>query len=769
MLYNLKVALRNLFRNGIYSVVNITGLAVSLTAAILILLWVNDEMNFDRFHTKGKDIYQAVVSFNLSGREVAYKSSSPPLGEYSISEIPDIISFCRTMGPHGTTSFTYENKEAVRLERFYTDSSFFSILSFKLLIGNPANPFPDKDAIILSKHAAEILFGNHEDAIGKIIREDKNTFHVSGVMENIRENTVFYCDAVCSTEKLRDSESYNHWGSLGTRTYFLLHPAADHREVSKRITDIHNKNFPEFEMTYTLQPLFKNRFYDERNQPNSNMQACKLFSLAVLVLLIIASINYVNLVTARMAKRNKELFVRKVLGAGRWRLFFQSMQESTLLLVISMIVATLLVVSLFSLFRDISGKEMELYLFSVETLMVYLLTFVSVSILSGLFPAVKLTMYKPLELLGKGEHRRNSGVWLRRTLVILQFCAAIMLVTSSIVISLQMRFMQQKNLGYDRENVVEIPMRSAMTNSRNAMRNELLQQPGILGVTFSSLQIHNVQRAGGWKDSLMVAFLEVDKAFIPTMGMELAAGSNFTDSPADSAHFILNETLVNTIGISEPIGKPFEFLDVNGTIIGVVKDFNFRHLHETIGPLLFRYTSDIGYMYVRLSPGTVQRSVSEIEKIISKFNTETVPHTFLDDRIERMYRSDIRTGKLFNIFAVIAIIVSCLGLFGLVTYTAESKTKEIGIRKVLGASVSQIVKMLLKEFLILVGVAMLVAFPLAYYWLEGMLQDYAYRINISWWIFAMAGCITILMTLLTVSWKAVKAATANPVKALKSD
>ena len=769
MFYNLKFIIRNLRRNGVYSVVNITGLSVSLAAAILILLWVNDEMNYDRFHTKGENIYQTMVSFSLGGREIAYKTTSPPLGQFSKEEIPDIVSFCRIVEP-GRTTFRYEERETAVINRFHVDSSFFSMFSFRLLTGDPTNPFPDPDAVILSKTTAESLFGNYGDAFGKIIQQDKNSFHVSGVMEDLKDNTQFQCDALCSAEIFRQKEFYTHWGSLGTRTFFQLHPGADYREVSQRITDVHNKNFPEFAMTYTLQPLFKSRFYDEKNQPNANMQACKLFSLAVLVLLIIASINYVNLVTARIAKRNKELFVRRVLGAGKWRIFFQSMQESTVLLLLAMIAATYLWTSLFSLFKDISGKEMELNVLSPQTLMVYGITFVAVTVFASLYPAINLMMFQSVELPGRSKHKRGSGVWLRRVLVTLQFGAAIMLVTSSIVISLQMSFMQKKNLGYDRENVLEIPMRSNLLSSRDAIKNELSQQAGVLGVSIASVQIHNVQRAGGWKDSLMMAFVDVDKAFIPTMGMELVAGSNFSDSPADSAHFILNETAVKTIGITDPVGKPFEFLDVHGTIIGVVKDFNFRNLHEKIDPLLFRYTNEIRLMYVRLAPATVHQTVPEIEKIIRRYDSETAfTYTFLDERIDNMYHSDSRTGKLFNIFAVIAIIVSCLGLFGLVTFTAESKTKEIGIRKVLGASVMQIIQLLLKEFLILVGVAMLVAFPLAYFWLDGLLQDYAYRIQISWQVFALAGLITILMTLITVSWLAVKAATANPVNAIKSE
>jgi len=773
MFYHLKITLRNLYRNGIYSVINIVGLAVSLAVAILILLWVNEELNYDRFHKKGKDIYQTLVSFNMGGKDLAWKASSPPLGEFSKNEIPNIVSYCRVM-ERSMTTFVYEDRETALIQRNFVDSTFFSIFSFKLLTGNPANPFPDRDAVILSRKAAESLFGNYEEALGKIIREDKRSFHVSGVMENMRENTQLRCDALCNSQLVleKQGEAYSgNWGALGTSTYFLLHPAADYREVGKRISEVHNKNMPEFEMTYTLQPLFKSRFYDEKNQPNSNMQACKLFSLAVLVLLIIACINYINLVTARISRRNKELFVRKALGAGKWKLFLQSMQESTLLFVISTIVATGLMFSVFSLFREISGKNMELRLFSPETLAVYGITFVAVSIFAGLFPAINLSMYKPAELLGKNVGKRGGGVWLRRLLVVIQFCAAMMLVTSSIVITLQMRYVQKMNVGYHHENVMEIIVRGEMANSREAIRNDLLQLPGVSGVGFASQTIQDAATASGWKDSLMLVFISIDKAFIPTMGMELAAGNNFSDSPADSAYFILNETAVKAIGMTDPVGKPFEFHETQGTIIGVVKDFNFKDLHQEIEPLIFRYGKDEPrLMYIRLTPGTIQPTIAEIEKIMKRYNPKTAfNYSFLDDAFERMYRSDIRTGKLFNIFAVIAIIVSCLGLFGLVTFAAETKTKEIGIRKVLGASVMSIVRLLLKEFIILVGVAMLIAFPLAYYLLEKMLQDFAYRIHISWWIFALSGSITIVLTLLTVSWKAIRAATANPVKAIKTE
>jgi ABC-type antimicrobial peptide transport system permease subunit len=341
-----------------------------------------------------------------------------------------------------------------------------------------------------------------------------------------------------------------------------------------------------------------------------------------------------------------------------------------------------------------------------------------------------------------------------------------------------MQFVQQKNLGYNRENVMEIPMKSNITDSRHIVKNDLLQLPGVLGVTFGSQTIQNAQTASGWKDSLMLTFIDVDKDFIPTMQMELAQGSNFSGSPADSAYFILNETAVKDIGMTDPIGKPFDFGGMQGTIIGVVKDFNFKDLHIKIEPMIFVYgfyaghgaTWGSGLMYVRLASGNVQHTVSEIEKIINRYNPDTAFNfTFLDDAFERLYRSDIRTGKLFNIFAIIAVLISCLGLFGLVTFAVETKTKEIGIRKVLGASVGNIVYLLSNEFLVLVGIAMLIAFPLAYYLLNRMLLDFAFRINIDAWIFVFAGIITLVLTIITVGFQAIRAATANPIKAIKSE
>jgi hypothetical protein len=338
---------------------------------------------------------------------------------------------------------------------------------------------------------------------------------------------------------------------------------------------------------------------------------------------------------------------------------------------------------------------------------------------------------------------------------------------SSIVITRQMKYLQEKDLGYNHENVLEISMSKGMIQHCSSLKSDLLQQPDILGVTNASAGMLFSTQATGWKDSLMISFIRIDSDFIPTMGMELVSGRNFSNTPADSAGFILNETAVKAIGIGNPIGTPFELMHRKGIIIGVVKDFHFDNLHVNIKPLAFYTDGTQRLLYVHIAPHSVRQTIEKIEKICKQYNNGIELHyTFMDETLDKAYRKDQRANKLLNIFALIAIFVSCLGLFGLVTYAAETKTKEIGIRKIMGASVTNIVEMLSKEFLILVAISMLIAFPLSYFWLNKMLQDYAYRITISWWMSVLAAGVTVILTLLTVGVQALRAAMANPVKAV---
>ncbi|MDR0364829.1 MAG: ABC transporter permease, partial [Bacteroidales bacterium] len=743
-MYSLKLAFRNIRRNGIYSIINIIGLAVSLTVCIMIMLWVEDEMSYDGFHVKKKNIYQTIASMNMSGEDLYWKASSFPLGPRSKEEIPGIENFCR-VARGNDLKFHYEEKESPLLPLTFVDTSFFSMFSFKIVAGNLEQPFVDKNSIVISQTVATALFGD-DDPVGKIItHESIGGFHVTAVMEDMPKNTDFMTDFVCSIDVLYDLSGGKQavdqkWGSLGILTFLLLYPDVDPKAVEKEITELNNANLRyRHSMNYSLQPLVQNHFYNEKGEPNSNLQTSRLFSVASVMLLLIACINYVNLVTARVSKRNREIFIRNVIGAKKGNLFLHSISESLLLFLIAIIVATIILYAAFPLFNDISGKNISFSFFNAKTLWIYLMTLLFVAVFAGIFPAFNLALHKPSDALGKSVGKKAGGVFIRQSLVIVQFVAAVILIMGSITITRQMQYVRNKDLGYNKEHLLTISLRGNMPQHADAVKSELFQQTGVLGATFSSQNILWSGMASGWSSSedpdknLMLFCISTDKDFIPTMGMELIAGENFTNSPADSAHFILNETAVRTIGFDDPVGQPFIFqpfpghpVHENGKIIGVVKDFHFKDLHVPIEPMVLCYYGDPQEAYIRVAPHAAQQVVSEIEKLWEKYNSKSTFHyRFLDEGFDDFYRSDMRVNKLFKIFAVIAIFISCLGLFGLVTFTAETKHKEIGIRKVLGASVGDIVAMLSKEFLILVGIAMLIAFPLSYYLLNEMLNDYA--------------------------------------------
>ncbi len=769
-----RIALRNLRHNGFYSVINIVGLAVSLTICIMIMLWIHDEMSYDAFYKKEKQLYQTIVTFNMNNEDLYWKTSSPLMASQAKAEIPGIEDISRVQFGAGGV-LKYHDKQTSSLAGIMVDSSFFKMFGFPILEGDARALFMNRNSVILSQTTAKVLFGD-ESAIGKAVvsQSGGQEYHVAAVIKDMPSNTVFRSDVIFNYEILYQlvGKSYFGWGNLASNTFMLLNPSVDPAQVAKSLSEISNRNMEGFIMTYLLQPLADDHFYDAKGTPTSNLQACRLFSVMVLVLLSIACINYVNLVTARTSRTWKELFVRRMLGAKKINLFLNSMSESALLFVMSLVLATVLLVVFFPFFREISGKDTTFGLFSADTLAMYGITFVAVMILGGIYPAIRLAKTNTGKNGISGKHTKE--IFFRRSLVVLQFVSAVVLISGSIIFNKQMQFIRQKDIGYNKDNILQMPVPTNILAHYEAFKSDLLQQPGITGITSSSQNLLNAEAATGWIDKddkrVMLVNMHVDHDFIPVMDMELVQGENFSGSPADQACFILNETALRQTGIENPVGNPFTFAGVEGTIIGIVKDFNFRSLHMPVGPIILRSPAEQNVLYVRMAPGASQQVLATIEKYWKQYAPEAAfEYYFLDDSFDKLYKSDLRITLLFNLFAFIAILVSCLGLFGLVTYTAETKTKEIGIRKVLGASIAGIVEMLSKEFLILVGIAMLIAFPLAYYWLDKMLQDYAYRINISWWMFALAGIITVVLTLLTVGWKAIRAATANPVKAIKSE
>ncbi len=777
LFYHLKIALRNLRANGIYSAINVGGLAVSLAVCILIMFWIRDERSFDKFHKRYKDIYMTVASFETGGSPQYWGIASAALAPAAKTEIPEIENACRIFTYMTSTSFLKSDDKIFNdIGCCAVDSSFFSVFDFQILKGDRRNMLPYANSVVLSEHAANVLFGD-KDPIGQTVTDsNRKTWYVSGVMADMPQNSSIRYDVLFNfrMEEVNYPKLNEEWGRVNYKTYFLLRPGTDAQDVGRRLTSLHAANNNSWKLTYSLHPLEKENLYDLEGNPNSTMQACRLFSIAVAVLLLIACINYVNLVTARASRRDKEISVRKVLGANKPALFSQFFNESLLLFFFSLIVATGLIYLLFPAYNQIIGKQLVFRLFSTETLTSFAIVFAAVMLSAGIYPAVSLSMRKNLK---KTNQRNGINASVRRILVVSQFAASVVLILGAVTINRQMQFIKTKNPGYQKEHVFYVKMSGDMRSHTIDIKARLMQSANIEGVTFMYQPLSGTTQfnAGiGWPGkgdrNTRFIMMQTDADFIPVMGVKFAEGNNFTAMPSDSFCVILNQKAVADMGLEDPVGKRLTMGRMSVPVIGVAEDFHFENMHEPIKPLVITAGGRMQFMYVRTKAGGVEEALKAAEATFKAYNDD-VPFSygFLDEEFGKMYKADLRTGNLFLAFAVIAVIVSCLGLFGLITYTAETKTKEIGIRKVLGASVTEIVRMLSKEFIVLVGIAMLIAFPLAYYWLDNMLRDYAYRISVSWQLFAAAGLITVILTLLTVGWRAVKAATANPVKSLKTE
>ena len=783
--FHLKIMLRNMRREGIYTAINVIGLTAGITACLLIMFWVQDELSFDKFHARGKHIFQTNTRFKeVSGNEFYWNIACAPLAFAAKDEIPEIENACRYFSYWGADMLKSAEEEQERIVTGFSngvvDSTFFSLFDFPILEGDVRHMLVDDQSVVLSASIARQLFGD-ESPTGKILYDNnRQEYHVTGVMADMPQNSSIRFDILlpfCLYEHLYPNE-LTDWGIFNFRTWFLLQPGSDAATVEKKLTELQNRHTQDtgitgIEISYELQSFEAVNFHNADGTVNAKAQTCRLFLIIAFVVILIACVNYVNISTAMASRRNKEVFVKNILGVRKWKLFLQFLYESILLFFLSLVVVTIFLPAIFPVFNQIAGKQLEFDIFSKQTWIVFGLTFLTVVLCAGIYPAINLAVKNPLQ----GVRNKMGNVVLRRVLVVGQFVVAVVLIVVTIGSAMQLEYIKKKDIGYTKENVLCVQMPQSLRSRCDAVKSELMQNAAITGVTATSMPLKGVTstylindiEGSDLKDQRTI-LLYTDKDFVSTMDVALVAGRNFDGTPADAFSVILNETAVNNMNIDDPIAKKCNVAGVEGTIIGVVSDFHFKDLHTPIETLSIMVSDWRSYMYVRTSANNASQAIAAVEKLWKMYETELpFSYYFIDDEFDAIYRTDLRAGILFSYFSIIAILVSCLGLFGLVTYIAETKTKEIGIRKVLGASVSNIVSMLSKEFLILVGIAMLIAFPLAYYWLDRMLQDYAYRIDIDWWMFAAAGVITIVLTIIAVGWQAIKAATQNPVKCLKTE
>jgi putative ABC transport system permease protein len=782
-----KIAIRSLRKNKTYSFINIAGLAVSLAVCILLVLWVHDELSFDGFNKNKADLYKVAVRFDTDN---IWGSTPAPTAIVARKEVPEVEEACRVTEDWNVSIFEHDGKKFTEWHNCSADASFFEMFTYPLTEGNREHPFDDEYSVVLSETTAKAFFGK-EDPIGQVLKgDDKKIYRVSGVMKDMPANSSIRYNIVFNFQRLEQQyDTSGHYKSLNTNwdqynydTYVLLKPNASPATAALKLSLIHRKadDIPaNRHLLYVFNPVTKMHLYsiDGKEQ---GMMVVKVFMIIAVIVLLIACINYVNLITARAMKRSKEISLRKIVGAGKTNLFMQFLTESLLTFGLALLLATVIIYLMMPLYNTISGKYIVFKPWQPEVLSVYGLTLLATLVLAGIYPAITLSSFRPLEAMkGKLSGIGSKGSF-RKVLVVVQFSFSIMLISSTIIIGKQLKYIRERNLGYDKQNVFSFWMRNINAHYDAAVA-ELLKQPGILGVTESGANI--ISHFSGSTDmdwdgkradqqSFGIFQMPVERNFLQVMGMQLVEGNGFTGSSADSANFILNETAIKETGIKEPaVGKRITFHGIKGVIAGVVKDFHFQNMHQKIGPLLMQYdTHWRGKMYIRTTARNAPLALAAAEKLWKKYNADyNFDYTFLDSQFDDLYKTDEHVGLLFNCFALVTILISCLGLFGLVTFTAESKVKEIGVRKVLGAGVRNIVFLLSKDFLALVLIAAAISFPVAWYGLDSYLQEYAYRTNMSWWVFVIAGTAALLIALLTVSFQSIKAAVANPVKSLRTE
>jgi putative ABC transport system permease protein len=783
----LLTAWRNLRRNPFYSVINITGLAIGLAVGMLILLWVQEESSYDTFHQHAANIYKFNSHIGTGISAQVWDGCPGPLYHYSRESVPGVANAVRILKRYDEFIVAYKDKKFLEKNSAFVDSTFFNIFSFDLLKGRRDKPFNDNNSIILTASMAKKYFGDKDPMGATLTFDSTHNFTVTGIIADFPGNSSIQYDILFPMSLYAHNFGGNGaWKTIDTdlgnfpyETFLELTPATSPAKVETEVTKIYREQKEDPKgPSFTLQPLTTLHLIAADGNTGA-LKTVHIFLAIAILILFIAGINYVNLSTARAMIRSKEVGIRKIIGAGRSQLFIQFILESALIFGIAAILAIALIYALLPLYNTLAGKHL---LFDLRNGSVWLM--ISCTILGTLaaaciYPALLLSAFQPMEVL-KGKFSFGvSNTAFRKILVVAQFTCSVGLIAATLVISKQLKFIRDMDLGFDKQQVFTFSMRDEMHSHFDAVRNELSQQTGVYGITtaWSSLAGVNGTTGDTWwegKDPSRMFLIHatgIDENFIPLLKMKLVAGANFTGSKADSTHFILNETAIAQAGIKNPIGKKFTLWQTTGTIIGVVKDFNYASLKNAVEPSIFGFDKSNSYqVFIKTNAAQAQQAIAAAEREWKKYIRDyPFQYSFLDQDFAKMYQSDQRTGILFQVFAIVAIIISCLGLFGLATFTAQIKTKEIGIRRVLGATVTQVTSLLAREFILLVGISLLIATPLAWWSMTQWLQNYTYRTHLDAWIFLATGGAVLFLALLTVCIQAVRAALANPVKSLRPE
>jgi putative ABC transport system permease protein len=781
-----KIAWRNMIRDRQFTLLNLVGLATGLACALLIYLWVTDELSYDKFFANSDQMYQLMELRNYPGHEGISDESSGLLAKTVKAQMPEVEYAAPVAPANWFQKFTLTvGDKNIKAVGQYVGEDYFNILSFPLIKGNASNVLKDKSSIVISEDLAIKLFGTTDDVIGKAIRfQHDTTFFVSGIFENIPHNSSIQFDFALSFEYYGDVSNWvRSWYNGGPHNYVLLKKGTDIKAFNKRVYDIITRNvndtFRKVEAIPVSTAYLQNTFVHGAST-GGKMEYVRLFSVIAIFILAIACINFMNLSTAKASRRLKEVGIKKVVGAGRKQLIFQFLSESVLLTFISVVFALLIVLLLLPEFNKITGKQLSLH-FSPELLLSVLgITFLT-GLISGSYPALYLSGFNPISILKNKLSSSLGEVWARKGLVVFQFAITVTLIIAVLVVYKQIGLIQSVQLGYNKDNILRFNAEGKVLSNETNFLSELKTIPGVVNASTTTHAMVGRNFGGNmieWpgKDPNGLYYFEGINAgydFVETMNMQLVAGRSYSKQFAsDSSAIVFNETAIKTMGLKDPIGKTVKWFGRQVHIIGVVKDFHFESLHAPVTPLYIAL--DYGEVWdrvmVRLNSSGQKETIARIQDMYERFNPGfPFEFSFLDEAYQKQYEAESIVSVLSKYFAGLAIIISCLGLFGLAAFTAQRRQKEIGIRKIIGASVSNIFLMLSKDFLILIGVAIIVAFPLSWWAMNNWLQGFAYRVNISAVIFIVAGASIIFITLLTISYQAIKAAVANPVRSLRSE
>jgi len=768
------ISFRNIRKYKGYSFINISGLAIGITCFILIMLWVQDEIGYDRFHTKREHIYR--VESNLT-------TQPAPLAPHLKENFPGVVNSVR-FSSFNNADVRYKDKRFIEPGFDLADNSVFEIFTFPLLRGNPEDVLKKPYCVVISEETAQKYFGD-EDPVGKSLTVENNyQFTITGIMKNVRDNTRLRCDFLASFETLISLRPVirNHWGDHAYFTYVLLNENIDYRELNVKIKNIVIDKIPDANMSVplSLMPFGRLHLYED-----GAIKYVYIFLAVAIFTLIIAIINFINLTTAKSSNRLKEIGLRKVVGASRSNLIKQFLAESIFLSFLAFIIAFILAVIILPNFNAIVDKNLNLNFIENRYLLLMLtVTALMTGLLSGSYPAILMSSFHPVTLIRKSlfpGNKTSKSSSFRKILVIIQFTISIFLIISTLLVLSQLNFIKNMDLGYNKENLIYLTLKRNVSRNRESFRMDLLKNPDVLNLTFASSLPSNVaNNAVGmdWegKDPNLKPswrFVVADFYYIKTLGLDVIDGRDFSEdiSTDKRQSFIVNEKAFQEMEQSSPIGKRFSLWGTDGTLIGVIKDFHFRPLHTRIAPLFLWINPNFyNYVIIRLKPGTdnLQEVLSYIEGIWKQYEPDfEFTYNFLDESFERQYRAEQRMSAIFKYFTFLAIFISCLGLFGLVAFTAEQRKKEIGIRKVVGASLPNIVALLIKEYFVLIILSNIIAWPAAFFAMRKWMQNFAYHTDIALWIFLVSAASSLIIALITISYQAIKAAALNPVDSLK--